>query len=284
MVSFIQNAKDLLGQRKTLPILPASAQQIIASATDEFIELKTLARCIEEDNVISARIVGLANSSFYGQTNEITSVEEAIIRVLGLDLTRGIAIGVACAGILGSNSATGFDRERFWRSSLTQSNLASNIATNSASLADHVALGSLAGLLANIGLLAAVSIAPGKTQPALAPKSDCLRSQMMMHLGCDHRHITAALTELWTLPPQIQAVFSTRCADEWALDECSSLHACLVLADAFRWHSPKTIKDLPQTPQLIKKLGLSVSLETIAAKQEKAESGIAEIACTLATG
>ncbi len=66
MNSFLQNAKELLGQKNALPVLPASAQKIIESITDEFVELETVSSCIEEDPIISARIVGIANSLYYG--------------------------------------------------------------------------------------------------------------------------------------------------------------------------------------------------------------------------
>ena len=274
-------AKDIIGKRKTLPVLPKIAQKIIALTADEFVELSALADCIEEDPIISARIVGIANSAFYGQKNEITSVEEAIIRVLGLDLARGIAIGMACTSVLDATLVAGFDRERFWRSSLTHSSLSFSISKNSTVLAGREPLCSLAGLLTNIGLLAAVALAPSETQDALDANSESLHSQMTLTLGCDHRHMTAALAELWTLPKDLQEVYSIRCTDNWVPDESPPLLACLHLASMFKQHDLDVLEDFPQTSQLSKVLGLSKDLEPIMVGQTKSEPGIAEIARVL---
>ncbi|MGI9289023.1 MAG: HDOD domain-containing protein [Pseudomonadales bacterium] len=283
MDSFIRKAKDILGSRKTLPVLPASAERIIASTTDEFTDLTTLSHCIGEDPVISARIVGLSNSAFYAQQRPITSVEEAIIRVLGLDLTRGIAIGMAVSDVLGSSLATGFDGERFWRSSLSKSALLSSIAKNSATLSDQVPLCSLTGLLANIGLLAAVAIVPDETQVAIETSDECLRAEMRLSLGCDYTHLAAALAELWSLPGEVQATFLARCSDDWVQEECTPLQACLFLADTIKGNDLEAIVALPNTARIVEMLGVSNALDSVILSQEKAEGGIAELARVLTT-
>lgn len=285
MDKYLRKAKEILGNTKTLPVLPSSAQDIIASTTDEFVDLRTLANCIGKDPTISARIVGLANSAYYAQTKEIVSVEEAIIRVLGLDLTRGIAIGMACSSVLGKTSVTGFDPERFWQSSLTKSALSTSIAKRSTCLTDQAPLCGLAGLLANIGLLAAVAVAPKETQLAFDTEAESLRSKMTLSLGCDYRHITAALAELWTLPGKIQEAFTDRCDEEWSPSDGAHLQACLSLADSYQEHNLEAtaMGKLAGTSQITKILGLSSGLEAIAVGQEKSASSIAEIAGAMAT-
>ncbi len=283
MTEYLQRAKSLLGETKTLPVLPASAQRIIDSTTDEFITLKTLAGYIEKDPSISARIVGLANSAFYAQRTEIRSVEDAIIRVLGLDLTRGIAIGMACSSVLGSAMATGFNQERYWRSSLSRSALSSSIASTSSALADDKSMCSLAGLLSNIGLLAAVAIAPKQTDQAILASHTNLRAEMVSVLGCDYLHISAALAEIWTLPQPIQDLFLAR--TEFIEQDSASfppLHACLYLVDALHQHDAQTVLKLPYTPQLTESLGLTQTLIDISVSHEDAKSGIKEIANAIA--
>ena len=266
---FLKNAKSLLKDRKTLPLLPQSAQKIISSVSDEFIGMKDLARCIEEDPVISARIVGLANSPFYGLSDEIASVEEAIIRVLGLDLTRGVAIGMACSAVLDSSQVSGFDQKRFWQSALTRSALSSSIASHSSVLSDELPRCSLIGLLANIGLFAAVAVVPEQTEAVFEPGVDSIQAKMIADIGCDSRHITAALMELWMLPSNMQTVFQAQCNDDWQDGGFTPSQACLFLANAFCRYDIEEIQKHELTPILIEKLGLVTELETIDLTRKK---------------
>ena len=286
MIAPLKKAKELLGNRKTLPVLSSTAQAILSEASNQFTDLKSFARCIESDAAISARIVGVANSSFYGQVNEITSVENAIIRVLGLDLARGIAVGMICSNSLGSPQAASFDPERFWKSSLTKSIISSTIASNSLSLAEQVPLCSLTGLLSNIGLLVAAVIVPNETQASIEAEGQCLGSQMNLRLKCDHRHFTAALAELWTLPNEIQNTFTTRCEFDWATDKVSRglspIQACMSLVDIIKTNDFEQISEMPQVSRLINILGIPQQLDFVSASLKKAEASISEVASVLA--
>ncbi|MCU7810600.1 MAG: HDOD domain-containing protein, partial [Candidatus Thiodiazotropha sp. (ex Notomyrtea botanica)] len=75
---------------KHLPPLSSTATRLLELLADEDLSLELLSNVISQDPGISARILGVANSAYFGQTSPIHSVEEAVIRVLGLNMVRSL--------------------------------------------------------------------------------------------------------------------------------------------------------------------------------------------------
>ena len=197
-----QSAAALLAGVRELPPLPDTATAIVTSLTDEFVTLETVAKIIEKDPALTARLLGLANSAFYSQKQEVATVRDAIIRVLGLDLTRGIALGIALGSAFKVGNCPAFDVGQFWRSSFYA-------AAVNACLSDSIAemspiekqLAFVAGLTAELGLLALAVVDPDATQVALAGDSEqSLSDRLAAQFGFDHHAAGFALGEAWALP------------------------------------------------------------------------------------
>ncbi len=76
----------------TLPSLPEIALYINAALEKEDVSTKKLSKIIQMDPVIAARVVQVANSPLYGNT-ENNSIQDALARI-GLDGVRTIVMGV----------------------------------------------------------------------------------------------------------------------------------------------------------------------------------------------
>ena len=260
-------AFKILGNRATLPVLPASARQIIETASDEFVELTELATRIEQDPVIAARIVGLANSAYFQPPCEITSVEAAVIKVLGLDIVRGIAIGMAFDDVLESSLVPEFDRTRYWNGSLTTSLMSKTIASSAPGLKPNVSLCSLNGLLANLGLLVIAALQPRALQKAIDDEDGIDRS-LRCQIGCSHLHVTAALSELWELPQATQSTMLelVRVRQD---EPHSPLLACLRLASAAR---KQPLESLQESHTWIERLCKMIGIEGLLSKIDQERS------------
>lgn len=145
-----------------LPPLTPIASRLLAVASDPDLEINELAAIIEQDPSLTARVLGLANSAFFGRVNPIFRVEHAIIRVLGLNLVRNLAISIALSGSFDTRRCCSFDPADYWMNSLATSALAAAIgrrlpANSWPPLVDGL---HLAGLLHNIGTLVLVHIRP----------------------------------------------------------------------------------------------------------------------------
>jgi HD-like signal output (HDOD) protein len=115
----------LLKRPNALPTAPKVAAQLIATFDQEDVDTQMVAKCVAGDPVLTARLLKLANSSFFGLTRSVSNVNEAM-NVLGLVKVRALVIGA----ILDQNfhSVPGMRLEQFWRYSGNTANLARHIA------------------------------------------------------------------------------------------------------------------------------------------------------------
>lgn len=145
-----------------LPPLTPVATRLLAVASDPDLAINELAELIEQDPPLTARILGLANSAFFGQINPIFKVEHAIIRVLGLNMVRSLALSIALSGSFDTRRCRSFDAGDYWLNALATSALAAAIGRRLPAnpwppLVDAL---HLAGLLHNIGTLVLVHVRP----------------------------------------------------------------------------------------------------------------------------
>jgi HD-like signal output (HDOD) protein len=110
--------KKILGTVGQLPPMPQTvlkARQIMSNPGSDFKELGDL---LETDQAIAAKVLKLANSSYYGLSGKISSIKHASVvlghKALGELITMG-----GTASILGKNlEGYGLDAGQLWRHSL----------------------------------------------------------------------------------------------------------------------------------------------------------------------
>ena len=99
---------------KNLPTLPGVASRILQVTQDSDASAMELADIVINDPAVSAKVLNLANSSFYGFSQRITTIPQAVV-VLGFDMIRSIALGVSVFHALDScEGEPSFDQEGFW--------------------------------------------------------------------------------------------------------------------------------------------------------------------------
>ncbi|MCK5232904.1 MAG: HDOD domain-containing protein, partial [Desulfobulbaceae bacterium] len=76
-----------------LPTLPVVAIKLLEIIADEHSSAADLARVVESEPAIMARLLKIVNSAAYGFQRKISSVNHAVT-LLGFSTVRGMAIGV----------------------------------------------------------------------------------------------------------------------------------------------------------------------------------------------
>lgn len=114
----------LMKQPLSLPTVPKIAAKLIATFDQDEVDLNEVARCIATDPVLTAKLLKLANSSFFGLSRAASSVNDAI-NVLGLVKVRALVIGAILDVCF--HSVPGMKLEQFWRYSLNTATLARSI-------------------------------------------------------------------------------------------------------------------------------------------------------------
>ncbi len=186
-----------------VPSLSAVVMEILASFDRQDIEMADLARKLGQDQGLTARVLRVANSPFYGMSSKVGTVQEAVV-VLGLHSVRSL---VAAAGIIGQFPQTehqDFDRTGFWQHSIGTAACAQTLAKR---LGKDSALAFTAGLLHDIGKLALDAYFHEDYQRALAyrlAEDATLQEAELAVLGLDHTLVGHELASRWKFPVAIQ--------------------------------------------------------------------------------
>ena len=187
-----------------LPAVPAVAVKIIELSQDPNVGLPEIAKAISSDAALTAKILQLANSSFSGSRNPLTTVQAALVR-LGLKITRITVLGFSLATDLKRKSPPHFDMDYFWRCAVTTAVSARLIAAAVRPRAEDEAFA--AGLMQDIGSLAFACVLKEEYSEVLAaqaerPTEDLVAIERQI-LGASHVEVGAELLKRWKLPAEL---------------------------------------------------------------------------------
>lgn len=199
------NARHEILEVKHLPPLSITATRLLEAVGDPDIDVESLADIINHDPGLMGRIVGLANAAYFGQRNPITSVQEAIIRVLGINMVKSLALSISVSGAFQTNSCSGFDAKEYWFRAI-------GCATMSRMMALRMPIDErpdpdrvyLCGLLHNLGYLVLAHLFPSELSQLFATKNEDetadFESLQREQLGVDWISAGEWLVERWHLP------------------------------------------------------------------------------------
>ncbi len=187
----------------SLPSLSAVAVKLVEIASNECCSVAQMTELIEMDPGLTARLIRIANSAFFGASESISTVEQSILRV-GSDHLRVMALSLSLRDTFPMGKVGPMDFEKFWRSSLYQALIAKSLARRLRTCNPEEAF--TAGLVLEIGLLIFFDIfIKGKRVEkdlALHPLESLLKWETGNY-GTDHRKIGAAALAYWKFPPPI---------------------------------------------------------------------------------
>jgi len=194
-----------------LPAIPIAAQQILAALEKDAISMGALAKIIDTDPSLTSRIIGVANSAYFGSKQPIFTVQDAVTRVLGTNNVFSIALSVVLAGPFKANKCPGFHVELYWAQAIKTAILAQKIAPHLVTPVAGIAEKSyLCGLLHNIGLLVLAHTYPDKVGQVvsiegLEPERDISEVEERL-IGIDRRRAGAILAKKWNIPAEVISV------------------------------------------------------------------------------
>lgn len=199
-----QEARTLLKKIVDLPTLPAVVAKVIEVVEDERSSATDLARVIMTDESLTARVLKLANSAFYGHHRGVSSVTQAMV-VLGFDVIKSLVLGISIFNTLGGKGRRiSAERKKMWYHSVTTAAASSTII--SATKPERRETVFVAGLLHDIGKVALLSIYPQEYQAichSVGHKHCPIQEVEVSVFGFDHAEVGGWLGEQWNLPPEI---------------------------------------------------------------------------------
>lgn len=206
-----------------LPAMSVVAQQFLRAIDDSESTIGQLAAIIEQDPALLARLIGVANSAYFSPAEPVTTANDAIFKVLGLDTSKSLVLAIILSGPFDVSRCPSFPLRDFWLESVFTATLSQAIAPL-LRVEPAPASGTpyLAGLLLKIGMLAMVHVYPhlmGEviTEPCENTLYDlrCQQQREMDALGVSHSEVGAWLVRKWRLPTVIVQVMMHHLDEEY---------------------------------------------------------------------
>jgi putative nucleotidyltransferase with HDIG domain len=211
-----------------LPSLPAVVHQLLATIDNEQADTADLARKIGQDQALVAKVLRVANSSFYGMQGKVASMQDAMV-VLGFRNIRTLVLAAAMTGSFPKAQRAWFNEQIFWKHSLAVALAAKALAGGTGIHPDHAFT---AGLLHDIGRLVLVTCFPEEYREVVENRSDSddfLVAAENAQLGFDHSQVGATLAIRWKFTPDV--IEAVRCHHQKWRPDASLLGALIHVAD-----------------------------------------------------
>ncbi len=201
-MEFMPVENKYLANVETLIPMPDLALDVLAIAQDEDSSVSDLAQKIEQDPNLTANILRMANSSYFGFMRQISSIQDVIIR-LGRDTVKVLAITSASAGLLNSpQGAYGLEPHALWNHSYASAILAETIAgyvgyESKFSVFTAALLHDIGKILLNTPLQQAIA-----DKNIISSQTADIELERTL-LNTDHARVGMALLIKWELPDEI---------------------------------------------------------------------------------
>jgi len=221
---------------------------------------REVAQIISADPALTAKVLQVVNSPFYGFPNRITTVTHAIV-ILGFNTMKSIILSSTIFDLFRKDAGPGrFDRTAFWKHSIGCGAAAKVLGRR----LGYAALEEIfiAGLLHDVGKIVLDQFLhePFSAALELARRREILlREAEEEILGANHADVGGWLFETWSLSRGL--VETTRCHHNTDLAQdhprlAGVIHAADILARAIRYGNGGDDKIPPLREEVWKALGL----------------------------
>jgi putative nucleotidyltransferase with HDIG domain len=188
--------KKIIMDTKTLPTLPGVVNKLNSLSDNDKSSVQEMARIVSSDQVLSARILRLANSPSYG-FYRVSTISNAMI-LLGVNVVKSLALSSSIFEIMERNSVG------LWEHSLGVG-VASNLIATRLGLPECEEIAT-AGLLHDIGkviISIKCSEAEEEVRRVIDEKRMYMREAEQEVIDTDHAEVGGWLAKSWFLPDKL---------------------------------------------------------------------------------
>jgi putative nucleotidyltransferase with HDIG domain len=202
--------RDRVSQVQSLPSIPAIYAELMQVLQSDDVSPQTVGRIVARDMGMTAKVLQLVNSAFFGVRKEITSPLDAVV-YLGMETTRALVFTASAFSQFRLPRNCCFSIEDLQQHSLAVGTLARGIARSmhlSPAAIDYTFVG---GLLHDIGKLVLIASYPGQYQAALQRSREGslpLTETERAVFGTSHGEVGAYLLWLWGLPDAVTEILA----------------------------------------------------------------------------
>jgi putative nucleotidyltransferase with HDIG domain len=197
------NISELIQGDDQLATLPDIFYKLNAAIEDPDCTFDDIGEIISIDPGLTARLLRIVNSAFYGFSTQVETVTHALT-IIGTDQLAQLVLATSVMGQFKGIPSDLLDIESFWRHSIAAGLAARSIASLSGEY--NVERFFVAGLLHDIGRLILCIKAPEETRETFkraeaSGKLLCIEEQKTF--GFDHAELGGELLKAWNLPDRL---------------------------------------------------------------------------------
>jgi len=194
--------RTLVGSSNELPSAPRTYVEISTALNNPHASTRTVAEIVERDIALSARVLQLVSSGFYGLPRQVNSVGGAVA-FLGVEVIKAIVLSIEVSKMFPvSRAIPDFSIDVLQQRSTLAAQLAKRLLGHESG-GESVAI---AGMLQDVGQLVFAARAAQRFAIAL---SSCTRAKTPLYeaelelFGSTHAEVGGYLLGLWGLPSRI---------------------------------------------------------------------------------
>lgn len=221
----------LVASVKSLPSVPALYTKLLMQLESPDGCVDDIANIVASDTAMTAKILQLANSAFFGIRRRLATPKDAVL-YLGFDTVKGLALSVKVFSGFAARGCPRFSVSRLSQHSILTGTLARKLA-KAIDLPDQGVDDSfMAGLLHDVGKLLLVDALPKKYDQALrmaeTEGAPCWEAERAV-FGTSHAEVGTYLLWLWGLPdPVVEAIAYHHTPGQCPAQQASPLTAVYV--------------------------------------------------------
>jgi HD-like signal output (HDOD) protein len=218
-----------VGDPSQLPSLPKIYNELNAAIAKENTPISEIAAIFARDMVLSAKLLQLVNSPYFGFNRVVSSLIDSI-NLIGLKKLNSLVLSVHIKNAFPVHSAEmECHMEYLWKDACRVAELAKQISISEKQDEDRPDQAYLAGLLHNMGLLIFLSRGGDKLNKLIeqVKNSDTPIADLEMEIfGYTRSEAAAYLLSLWKIPPRIiEAILLQNMPNDSDFDGVSALTA-----------------------------------------------------------
>ncbi len=198
-----QKLEQLVQQLNSLPMIPSVIVKVNEQASNPQTSAIDLARTIMGDQALTARLLRVVNSPFYGFPRNISTVTEAVT-ILGFNPVRNLLLSSSVVDLLTADETPEFSPTAHWEHSVGTAVSASRIARYVRHEDQEEVF--VSALLHDVGKLVLFHCAPKEYSAVrkMAQTEDIpVRTAEQRILGYTHEQVGRLLAERWKLPVRL---------------------------------------------------------------------------------
>lgn len=188
---------------RELPTIPFVISEVLSALDNKNLSASALASLIERDQTLTARVLRIANSPFYGMVRRISTIDLAVV-VLGLNTIKEIVLSLIVQRLFSRVRQDVFDINSFWHYSVFCGAASRLLARNLGYRLAGEAF--VAGLMHDIGILIEIEFFTEKfikfRDFQKKKKLNFLEAELNV-LKSTHCNIGSWLAEKWNLPDRL---------------------------------------------------------------------------------